>query len=417
MSVGIILRLSLISMLAFFIIGGSIIPPGDQVEQIRAYTRGMEFNFLSWSLDAMWTKINHASLGVDNYMQPEDRRELVLNYLDLVRHIHRMEAQINTIYADPQIPDPKIASAELRAELEILHNQQDQLKPLAESILQSQVAVIVAELGLAHGGQPFPPILYHSTPLPTALVVSPRDTIFQKAIISLETDLAVSQRAALEDEVDRNLDMSSLVVNIGGIGIYPTMIMQSTNLNYLTEVIAHEWIHNFFTLRPLGLYYFSSAELRTINETAATLGGIEIGRQVMERYYSELLPPPSPDPPEVDAAPPAPVFDFRAEMHLTRLRVDELLAEGKIEEAEEYMEARRIFLWENGYQIRKLNQAYFAFYGAYADHPEGPAGDDPVGEAVRQFYQYSPSLAHFLYRIAWTTSFEQLQEALEEISP
>ncbi len=50
---------------------------------------------------------------------------------------------------------------------------------------------------------------------------------------------------------------------------------------------------------------------------------------------------------------------------------DELLAAGKIEEAEAYMEARRQVFWDNGYAIRKLNQAYFAFYGAYADVPGG----------------------------------------------
>ena len=74
-------------------------------------------------------------------------------------------------------------------------------------------------------------------------------------------------------------------------------------------------------------------------------------------------------------------------MHKTRVNVDEMLADGKIDQAEDYMEARRQFFWENGYHIRKLNQAYFAFHGAYADTPGGTAGasEDPVGEAVRNF--------------------------------
>ena len=46
------------------------------------------------------------------------------------------------------------------------------------------------------------------------------------------------------------------------------------------------------------------------------------------------------------------------------------------------MEARREIFWQNGYAIRKLNQAYFAFYGAYADIPGGPAGEDPVAERL-----------------------------------
>jgi hypothetical protein len=109
---------------------------------------------------------------------------------------------------------------------------------------------------------------------------------------------------------------------------------------------------------------------------------------------------------------PAP-FDFRAEMHETRVTADQLLADNKIEEAETYMEKRRQLFWENGYQLRKLNQAYFAFHGAYADVPGGAAGEDPVGPAVRALREQSDSLADFVNTIAWMTSFEQLQQAIK----
>jgi len=99
-------------------------------------------------------------------------------------------------------------------------------------------------------------------------------------------------------------------------------------------------------------------------------------------------------------------------MHITRLRVDELLAAGNVEEAEAYMEARRLVFWENGYAIRKLNQAYFAFYGSYADSPTGPAGEDPVGAAVRELRQHSGSLAEFIERMQDLTSFTELQALL-----
>jgi len=99
-------------------------------------------------------------------------------------------------------------------------------------------------------------------------------------------------------------------------------------------------------------------------------------------------------------------------MRETRLRVDALLAEGKIEEAERYMEARRLVFWEHGYHIRRLNQAYFAFHGAYADEPGGPAGDDPVGEAVRQLWARIASPAEFLRLVSRVRSFEELQGLL-----
>jgi hypothetical protein len=56
-----------------------------------------------------------------------------------------------------------------------------------------------------------------------------------------------------------------------------------------------------------------------------------------------------------------------------------------------------------------LNQAYFAFYGAYAQDAIGPAGKDPVGEAVRTLRTESPSLATFLRKIAWMDSYQDLK--------
>ncbi len=135
-------------------------------------------------------------------------------------------------------------------------------------------------------------MLYHSTPLPTALIVSPRDEIRQDANISLQSELSADERTALEDQIDSALDVSSLIVNIGGIGVYPTMVMQTSNLNFLAEVVAHEWVHNFLTLRPLGINYLTSPELRTMNETAASIAGNEIGRPgdraVTTRSWSRL---------------------------------------------------------------------------------------------------------------------------------
>ena len=101
-------------------------------------------------------------------------------------------------------------------------------------------------------------------------------------------------------------------------------------------------------------------------------------------------------------------------MHETRVTTDALLAEGKIEEAEAYMEARRLVFLKNGYLLRKINQAYFAFYGAYADSPGGAAGEDPVGPAVRALREQSDSLADFVNTISWMTNFEQLQEAISQ---
>uniref|UniRef100_A0A7C4KY28 Uncharacterized protein n=1 Tax=Bellilinea caldifistulae TaxID=360411 RepID=A0A7C4KY28_9CHLR len=388
----------------------------DPVERVRRYTRWQEFDYVSWTLDALRLKQQQAALNLPRYLTLEQQRQIVLRYLERVERLNQVRAQINTLYADPNLPNPQQAAAALLAEQDALTREINQrLAPLAESVLQYQLSVVIAELGLGLGGQPIPPPLYHVTSLPYALIVSPREVIRQDADISLVADLSLDEIVRLESEVERGLNVSALVVPVGGVGTYPTMVMSTTDLNWLAEVIAHEWIHNTLTLRPLGALYYASPEMRTINETTASIAGKEIGAILIERFYPEKVPPPAAQPPSTQPEQPQepPAFDFRAEMRETRVTVDALLAEGKIEEAEEYMEQRRRIFWENGYRIRRLNQAYFAFYGAYADQPGGAAGEDPVPAAVRALRAQSPSLAAFINRIAWVTSYEALTALLK----
>ncbi len=403
-------------LICALLLGRSSFLPADQTARVRYYTRNEEFNFIGWTANALMLKLSQAALGTASYLSQSQQHQLVIEYVQLVQQISQLNEQINTVYATPNLQDPQSASAGLRQELARLSERLDQISPSVETILQAQVASVLAEEGLTLGGQPVPPVLYHVTPLPYALIVSPRDVIREEEDISLQTDLTIEQRVSLEDSVARGLDVSALVVPVGGIGIYPTMVMQTSDLPYLLETIAHEWTHNFLTLRPLGVSYEVSPALRTMNETTASISGKEVGMKVLERYYPELVPPPSSSTGTASAPagqPAAPTFDFNAEMHLTRVTVDKLLADGHIQQAEAYMEAQRQVFWNHGYLIRKLNQAYFAFYGAYADVPQGAAGADPVGAAVRELRQNSRSLADFLNRISWVTSFSQLQAALK----
>jgi hypothetical protein len=166
---------------------------------------------------------------------------------------------------------------------------------------------------------------------------------------------------------------------------------------------------------PLGLHYFSAdkafvGETRIINETTADFFGKEIRNLVLLRYYPDLYIPSSPPPdPQTPTALPVEGFQFGVEMNETRVRVDALLAEGKIEEAETYMEERRQLFVENGYTIRKINQAYFAFYGGYqAGDIPGIAGEDPIGPAIRAIRVDNPTLYQFIVQMREITTREEL---------
>lgn len=390
----------------------------NETEQVRTLTRLIEFDYVTWTLDALIVKYNQAALATPHYLPENLHHQLIEEYLSLVNLINATDEEIKNVFSDPNVANPSVKAAPLLEKSKNLKALRSWLSPLSESVLQQQVSATITELDLTLGGQPVPPLLYHVTPLPLALIISPKDIIRQDADISLHSNLSLEEIISLEEEVESSLNVSALVVNVGGVGVYPTMVLSTTDLPHLLEVIAHEWTHNYLTLRPLGINYYTSPDLRTMNETTASISGKEISQAVLERYYPEHLPPPtlaliqdSLDTFEQEDMPP--VFDFRVEMHETRITVDQLLEKGMIKEAETYMEERRQLFWENGYQIRKLNQAYFAFHGAYADEPGGAAGRDPVGPAVRALRQQSGSLADFINRISWMTSFETLQEAIE----
>lgn len=393
----------------------------DDIEKVRVYTRDIEFNYITWTADALLIKLQASSIDSAHIFDRETQKQVVSEYIRITQDILSKENALQKIYSDPAISDKEAASMDLRADLQKQYERQTVLSPFAEAILQQQVSEVLKELDLSAFGQPVPSLMYHSTPLPFALIVSPRERIEQTANISLDPTLTVDEQATLETKIDEGLNTSSLVVPIGGVGVYPTMVMRTSNLPWLLNTISHEWIHNYLTLRPLGFLYTSDPMLRTMNETTASIAGDEIGALVLKKYYPELANA-SPQIPGLISAPfdhpePGdflrPVFDFRAEMFITRTGADALLAEGNIDEAEAYMEERRQIFLQNGYVIRKINQAYFAFYGAYADSPGGAAGEDPVGPAVRELREQSDSLADFVNTISWMYKFEQLQTEIK----
>lgn len=405
------------TLLFFMFVGGSTLQALELNDRVHQYTRDIEFDYVSWTIDALLQKAGQIGVGATNYLSPADTSTIVREYLDLLGEVTQLEYQLSLIASDENLDEPDDDIAEVIRARDIIRERLLKMQPVVEAILQEQVAVTIANAGVELGGVPFPPVVFHFTQPPVALIVSPRDVIRQDVNLSLDPSLTLEQVQALESRVELGMDVSALVVPIGGVGVYPTMINESTSLVWITDVISHEWVHNYLTLHPLGIRYYASPELRTMNETTAGILGREFGLLALKRYYPDLVaPPPIETSQESEYEETQPVFDFRAEMRETRLKVEALLAEGRVEEAEAYMETRRQFLWDNGYRIRRLNQAYFAFYGAYADEPGGAAGDDPVGDAVRRLWEHFDSPSEFLETMAWLTDFQDLQERLVELT-
>ncbi len=389
-------------------------------------TASRVFDFVSWELNALAKKALFGLLAPQRFMDDEQQSRFVLAYLDDVAEAQSLANEIDKIFTDPAIADPQAASQEQQTRLAQLRDAMDRSTPVAEAILGEQVSTVLNAGGFGPLYQILPPVSGTFTPLPYLLILSPRDRIepvYQQQLIA---GLTAAEQEELEQQtVERFPDYSAYVTGIGGLAVYPAMLLESTSIDWIADVVAHEWTHHYLLFHPLGLNYDRSGETRAINETSASLIGEWAGQEIILRYYAPLSErrknPPNPlrrAPAPADGDPPAaPEFDFRAEMYHTRVVADRLLAEGKIKDAEWYMEARRRVFVARGYRLRKLNQAYFAFHGAYAASPGGAAGADPIGPAVRRLWAISATPRDFVHTIGARTTLAEVTALAPEITP
>jgi hypothetical protein len=392
-----------------FVLTADVPAVRDRAVQLDHVLSGVLFNLPAWIATAAVDKIQHELLTPQYWLASADQPGIVSQYLADVRAMRSLMARIATAYADPASADPAAATADLRLQRDALRRSLAARRPLVEAIVQEQIESALRDEGFAVGGQVMPPLRFRMTELPLIMIVSRRDRIERIDQRELLTGLPVDRFAALESAVDDRLDVSSLITPIGGYGTYPTMLPESGTASFVIDTAVHEWTHNYLLPSYVGLNYNSDPVARTINETAAVIVQKEIGKQVLDRYY-----------PSVSGAeralfrPAEQQFDFRAEMRETRLTADALLAAGDITGAERYMEERRAHFVRNGYEIRKLNQAYFAFYGAYNAEPGGAptAGRDRVGPSVVALRARAPSLYAFVRAIATARTHEDVERAL-----
>jgi hypothetical protein len=299
---------------------------------------------------------------------------------------------------------------ELTAQLATLDRSRERLRADVEETLEAAISAVIAEEGLSgFGGLIFPPVDFLLTTPPYALITSPRDRIERGEEALLRPDVSLADSIAIEDELAAQRNLSALVIPIGGVATYPASIFNDRGLRWTLQIAAHEWLHHYLFFRPLGFNMFDSGDMQTLNETVADLAGREIGDRAFLALGGVM---PVSGSSAIDDTDPEQIFDFQAEMRTTRLRADELLAEGKIAEAEAYMESRRLIFVANGYNIRKLNQAYFAFHGTYA---ESGASASPVGGQVRDYRDLSPDLGTFIGRVASNSNYADFVSELDAL--
>jgi len=298
-----------------------------------------------------------------------------------------------------------------------LSQQRMDLEPEAENILEKQIIQTLYNADIYNPLDSlwnikviFPAVKLRLQPPPVLLVVSPRDKIERLYNITLNSSMMPDEIASVETTIEAK-GFSALIVDLGGMATYPSLVNNKYGLNFAIDTAIEEWLHQYLAFRPLGALYAlnqigikQSGEIITMNETLAGIVSQELGRALYAQYYAPYITNIESQNNNAGDS-----FDFNIEMRRIRVIVDTMLEQGEIKQAEDFMKESQLYLASHGYFMRKLNQAYFAFYGSYADMP---GFTNPIYENLSELRKNSTSLSNFLNTASSFSSSEQLRSEL-----
>ncbi len=277
-----------------------------------------------------------------------------------------------------------------------------------EASIEGRIDAVLQDLGL-NARLPllgplsiWPPVDVELVTPPRVLVTSPRDHIERRSTSLLRPDLTIEGIESIEQGAEAdNDDIAALVVRSGGIATYPAIVTDTRSYRGTLETAAHEWVHHYLAFYPLGARYFLSSDAESINETVADIVGDEVGAMVIERFGDPTTPAPPRESPSIDR---------NEVLRNLRIEVDDLLAAGRVDDAERRMDEVRDELCAAGVCIRKINQAFFAWFGTYAARPDSV---DPLGPQLRELRALSADLGDFLARVRGAGGRDDIEALVE----
>ena len=370
-----------------------LVPVGDKRSDTAAVQVSLDhtYGLVSWEFENFFDKWRHRVWTALPWTPTSeaDRRRALDRYVVLVDELRIAKDLLSEASSENGSDQGNVSNAQLAVDRLIA--ERDGFRDGVEEFLEQAVADAIrsAEVDLV-GSFIWPPVDFRIDSPPKLLVTSPRDVIRRDEDVLIDPEISIDDIEKIENELAEVANISAVVLQTGGLASYPNVI-PTADLERLLDVAAHEWLHAYMVFNPLGRAYFDGGDIRVMNETLADIFGQEIGLRVYseitgEPYVAPVRPetamrntesknPDGPGGSDSDEETGADDFDFNRFMAETRARTDELLEEGLMDEAESYMESRRIELLDHGHTIRKINQAYFAFHNTYA---ESPSSTSPI---------------------------------------
>ncbi len=387
---------------------------GDSISELHRTSAPDEQDLVRWEITHFPDKWLRLAVGVFGRTGPEERLERIEEFFRVSHEMSEKRRETERALAGGASEAEVAALEEERTRLE---RRRAELSPLVEEALEGAISQSADELGVIarFGPVRWPPVDFAFQEGGHVLVRSPRDAIVRLDDRLLTSDISLPEQDELEREVESLGDnISAIVARIGGVATYPAQVTPDTSLRGALSVASHEWVHHWLIFHPLGRAWFAGGELTSVNETVANIASEELSDRALESLTGEVVTREPWQPPRVGEPGPTPepgVFDFRHEMRQTRAHLEDLLEKGKVTEAETYLEERRLRFVEEGYSIRKLNTAWFAFHGTYAD---GAASISPIEPQLRTIRADSADLAEFLRRVAVIDEDGELERLARE---
>ncbi len=402
--------IAVILMLLIILLSGACQQVDDFNSKLNKIVNPYRFNIVEWEVRTLTNEFESALFGVKDYAIDDSLN--VVNYFKLLEDISQLEFQIS--YYRNTMDKEDLAA--MQKQLEDLKLESEAGKKEVENILEMQIRDTLNQLDLYWYKEivglniSFPPINFSLEPPPHLLIVSPRDSISRMKEIILLQDLSLDEIEYIETEIDK-LGYSSIVLELGGMATFPSFVNNNAGLEYTISTAIEEWFHQYFFFKPAGFLYafillgfYTDSDISSCNETVAGIVSDEIASIVYRKYYSAYYENITYENTQGNE------FDFYEEMRNIRLAVDNYLANGEIELAEAFMEEKRLYILSQGYYIRRLNQAYFAFYGTYAS---SPSSVNPIGDMLWDLRKTSAGVTDFIKIAGTIRNIEDLKSLIK----
>lgn len=375
------------------------------------------YSILGWELENVsdkWIyKLN--TIGSSDSVPNELYHSAITEYISLTNRLSYLESELanhepnnktESIYND--------TASTLMQDIESTRISIVSIRDKIEEFLESAISAEIQTHDIGYTGPMglhLPPVDFRLTYSPKVLIISPRNRIDMMESILIRSDIKQKEILSIESTIKKTHQLSPYIANTGGLATYPSTISHKTSIRNIINTAAHEWLHHYLFFKPLGQSYWSTNTMRSINETTANIFAKEISDTIYSALRNSGLDDINYEHTDRKVHKINNLFDFRMEMRITRLEVEKMLSNDNIEAAEEYMENRRQYFIANGYYLRVLNQAYFAFHGTYAD---SPSSISPIYSQLITIRSASNSLNEFISQVSSISNHEDFLNLVDQ---